>query len=200
MENRRKFYKDGLWANHTIEERYEKICRALDAYNNGFLDEDELKFIIKNGFVSKIYISEGVVKKYKSSDFGAQGVWYNEILKGNNAVLGTNVFDICKAVESRNTKGIIIEHVVPAKVYLGDVKDKYAQNKFTFEYFKKVFDAVSICLVSKKQDASLNRFKSTMPLGYEDFIRYPFARYDDKLGGVKIDVHGPWTMKNGRLI
>ena len=71
--------------------------------------------------------------------------------------MGTNVFDICKAVESRgkayNTEGIIIEHVVPAKVYLGDVKEKYAHNMFTFEYFKKVFDAVSICLVSKKQDA-----------------------------------------------
>ncbi len=203
MENRRKFYKGGLWANHTIEERYEKICWALDAYNNGFLDEDELKFIIKNGFVSKIYISDEVMKNYKSSDFGAQGGLYKEILKGNNAVLGTNVFDICKAVESRgkayNTEGIIIEHVVPAKVYLGDVKEKYAHKMFTFDYFKKVFDAVSICLVSKIQNASLNRFKSTMPLGYEDFIRFPFARYDDKLGGVKIDVHGPWTMKDGRL-
>ena len=77
---------------------------------------------------------------------------------------------------------------------------RYRCSGMGFEYFKKVFDAVSICLVSKKQDASLNRFKSTMPLGYEDFIRYPFARYDDKLGGVKIDVHGPWTMKNGRFI
>jgi hypothetical protein len=204
MENRRKFYTGGLWASDTMKQRYEKICWALDAYNNGFLDEDELKFIIKNGFVSKIYISEGVVKKYKPSDFGTQANLFNEILKGKNNVLGTDVFDICKAVESRgkayNTKGIIIEHVVPAKVYLGDVKEKYAHKMFTFDYFKKVFDAVSICLVSKKQDASLNRFKSTMPLGYEDFIRYPFARYDNKLGGVKIDVHGPWTMKNGRLI
>lgn len=203
MENRRKFYTGGLWARDTLKQRYKKICWALDAYNNGFLDEDELKFIIKNGFVSKIYISEGVVKKYKPSDFGALWALYNDILSGKNAVLGTNVFDICKAVESRGkaykTKGIIIEHVVPAKVYLGDVKDKYAHKMFTFDYFKKVFDAVSICLVSKDQDASLNRFKSTMPDGYEDFISYPFARYDGKLGGVKIDVHG-WTMENGRLI
>ena len=201
MENRRKFYTGGLWASDTMEQRYDHIKWALDNQNN--LDEDELKFIIKNGFVSKIYISEGVVKKYKPSDFGTQANLFNEILKGKNNVLGTDVFDICKAVESRgkaNTKGIIIEHVVPAKVYLGDVKEKYAHKMFTFDYFKKVFDAVSICLVSKKQDASLNRFKSTMPLGYEDFIRYPFARYDNKLGGVKIDVHGPWTMKNGRLI
>ena len=204
MENRRKFYTGGLWASDTMKQRYEKICWALDAYNNGFLDEDELKFIIKNGFVSKIYISDEVMKNYKSSDFGTQAILFNEILKGKNNVLGTDVFDICKAVESRgkayNTKGIIIEHVVPAKVYLGDVKEKYAHKMFTFDYFKKVFDAVSICLVSKDQNTILNRFKSTMPRGYGDFISYPFARYDDKLGGVKIDVYGPWTMKNGRLI
>lgn len=207
MENRRKFYKDGLWANHTIEERYEKICRALDAYKNGILDEDDLKFIIKNGFVSKIYISDGVMKKYKSSDFVAQEDLYKEILKGNNAVLGTNVFDICKAVESRgkaynNTKGIIIEHVVPAKVYLGDVKKKYAHNKFTFDYFKKVFDAVSICLVTKEEDKKIGEKRrnskgkgkytlvSNMPEGYEDkFIDFPFARYD-KVLGADIEIHG----------
>jgi hypothetical protein len=216
MENRRKFYTGGLWAKHTIGDRYKNICWALDAYNNGFLDEDELKFIIKNGFVSKIYISEGVVKKYKPSDFGAQDVWYKEILKGNNAVLGTNVFDICKAVESRgkayNTKGIIIEHVVPAKVYLGDVKDKYAHKMFTFDYFKKVFDAVSICLVTKEEDKKLGvkrrnskgkeyTLVSNMPEGYEDkFIDFPFARYDSANIEDGIKIHGPWTIHKGCLI
>lgn len=70
MENRRKFYTGGLWSTDILEERYEHIKWALDNQNN--LDEDELKFIIKNGFVSKIYISDGVVKNYKPSDFGAQ--------------------------------------------------------------------------------------------------------------------------------
>ena len=206
MENRRKFYTGGLWASDTMKQRYEKICWALDAYNNGFLDEDELKFIIKNGFVSKIYISDEVMKNYKSSDFGTQAILFNEILKGKNNVLGTDVFDICKAVESRgkayNTKGIIIEHVVPAKVYLGDVKKKYAQNKFTFEYFKKVFDAVSICLVTDGEDIRLSAKRpkskgkgkytlvSNMPEGYEDkFIDFPFARYD-KVLGADIEIHG----------
>lgn len=73
MENRRKFYTGGLWTHHTIDDRYKNIRWALDAYKNGILDEDDLKFIIKNGFVSKIYISDGVMKKYKSPDFGAQG-------------------------------------------------------------------------------------------------------------------------------
>ena len=45
MENRSKFYGKGKWANHTIEERYEKICWALDAYRDGFLDDVELDFI-----------------------------------------------------------------------------------------------------------------------------------------------------------
>jgi hypothetical protein len=204
MENRRKFYTGGLWAPDTMKQRYDHIKWALDNHIN--LDEDELKFIIKNGFVSKIYISDEVMKNYKSSDFGAQGGVYKEILKGNNAVLGTNVFDICKAVESRgkayNTKEIIIEHVVPAKVYLGDVKEKYAHNMFTFEYFKKVFDAVSICLVTKEEDKRLSAKRpkskgkgkytlvSNMPEGYEDkFIDFPFARYD-KVLGADIEIHG----------
>ena len=71
MENRRKFYTGGLWAPDTMEQRYDHIKWALDNHIN--LDEDELKFIIKNGFVSKIYISDEVMKNYKSSDFGAQG-------------------------------------------------------------------------------------------------------------------------------
>ena len=156
MENRRKFYTGGLWSKDTLEKRYEHIKWALDNQNN--LDEDELKFIIKNGFVSKIYISDEVMKNYKSSDFGAQGALYKDILSGKNAVLGTNVFDICKAVESRgkayNTKGIIIEHVVPAKVYLGDVKGKYAHKMFTFEYFKKVFERILLreALLERRSD------------------------------------------------
>ena len=203
MENRRKFYTGGLWAFDTMEQRYDHIKWALDNQNN--LDEDELKFIIKNGFVSKIYISDGVVKKYKPSDFGTQANLFNEILKGKNNVLGTDVFDICKAVESRgkaNTKGIIIEHVVPAKVYLGDVKEKYAHKMFTFDYLKKVFDAVSICLVTDGEDIRLSAERpkskgkgkytlvSNMPEGYEDkFIDFPFARYD-KVLGADIEIHG----------
>lgn len=141
---------------------------------------------------------------------------YNEILKGKNTVLGTNVFDICKAVESRgkayNTKGIIIEHVVPAKVYLGDVKKKYAKKMFTPDYFEKVFNAVSICLVTDDEDIRLcaKRPKSkgkgkytlvsNMPEGYEGkFIEFPFARYD-KVLGANIEIQNPWTIVNGCLI
>ena len=153
MENRRKFYTGGLWSTDTLGKRYEHIKWALDNQKN--LDENEIKFIIKNGFVSKIYISEGVVNNYKPEDFGAQENLYNDILTGKNNVLRTDVFDICKAVESRggayNTKGIIIEHVVPAKVYLGDVKEKYVKNCLHLIILKKyLMQSVSVWLQMTK--------------------------------------------------
>ena len=56
MENRRKFYtpKNGCknWSTDSIDDRYNHIMWALDAYSNNNIDEDELKFIIKNGFVN----------------------------------------------------------------------------------------------------------------------------------------------------
>ena len=171
MENRRKFYTDGLWSKDDLNLRYKHIKWALDNQDN--FDEYEFKFIIKNGFVSKIYISEGVSKDYVPSNFGAQKDLFSEILEGKNEVLGTNVFDICKAVESTgksyNTKGIIIEHVVPAKVYLGDVKEKYSKGVFTENYFKKIYDAVSICLITKEEDnkLSVKRCKSKYTLANE---------------------------------
>ena len=212
MENRRKFYTGGLWSKDDFNEKYEHIKWVLYNYNQNNLDEDELKFIIKNAFVSKIYISEGVKNKYTDKDFGAQSGLFKKIAGGNNTVLGTNVFDICKAVENRgeayNTGGIIIEHVVPAKVYLEDVKKKYSNRLFTKNEFQKIFDAVSICLITKEEDNRLRQeFKSKgsgyytlvskMPEGYEDYIKFPFARYDNKLGaGIKI--YG-WTIKGGKL-
>ena len=73
---------------------------------------------------------------------------------------------------------------------------------FTFDYFKKVFDAVSICLVTDGEDIRLSAERpkskgkgkytlvSNMPEGYEDkFIDFPFARYD-KVLGADIEIHG----------
>ena len=64
MENRRKFYPDGLWGKDTLQERYQHVMGALDAYNNGILDDQDLTFVIKNAFVSKIYVSEEVASAY----------------------------------------------------------------------------------------------------------------------------------------
>lgn len=232
MENRKKFYSSGKWGSFKLNERYECVCNALNAYNdpNGFLDEQDLKFIIKNAFVSKIYVSEGVANAYPkySHRFGILSGLYDDLVGAGVLDLQDHLPNLsCKYLElselgplvytykkngmiNKNEPSIRIEHVVPAKVYLGDVKEKYAHKMFTFDYFKKVFDAVSICLVTKEEDKKLGEKRrnskgkreytlvSNMPRGYEDFISYPFARYDKKLGGAGIEIHG-WTMKDGRL-
>ena len=64
MENRKKFYPDGLWGKDTLHDRYWHVMGALDAYHKQILDEQDLVFVIKNAFVSKIFISEGVAKAY----------------------------------------------------------------------------------------------------------------------------------------
>lgn len=217
MENRNKFFKGGSWDGYTLYERFVITQWALDAHlnHNGsakpYIDNEELNFIIKNAFVSKIYISQAVVDDInkvlisKGNILGKIQPIYDKLISDN--ILKYSYFDICKLGTVLNNKRkkfpilphIVVEHVVPGDVYLGKVKDFFKESKYNFEVFYEIFNAVSICLVSKDQDDNLNRFKSTMPPGYEDFIRYPFARYDDKLGGVKIDVHG-WTMKDGRLI
>ena len=67
MENRRKFY--GLnrygkpvryisnWSGDTISKRYERVEGVLNAWKSGFVDDEDLKFILKNALVSKIFIS-----------------------------------------------------------------------------------------------------------------------------------------------
>ena len=64
MENRKKFYSDGLWGQDSIHDRYWHVMNALDAYRKHILDEQDLVFVIKNAFVSKIHVSECVAKAY----------------------------------------------------------------------------------------------------------------------------------------
>ncbi len=211
MENRRKFYTGGLWSKDTLEKRYDHIHDVLSI--RSIIDEEDLKFVIKNAFVSRIYISVEAEKKLREETLKSLQTLYNQLIKDGvldlqDGRFGSKLspyFDICKLGDKG--LGIIIEHVVPAKVYLGDVKEKYAQKKFTFEFFKKVFDAVSICLVTDGEDIRLSAERpkskgkgkytlvSNMPEGYEDkFIDFPFARYEE--AGIKI--HG-WDIDKGRL-
>ena len=66
MENRSKFYSGGLWSEDDMLTRRDHINWALEAYNDKKLDKQELKFIIKNAFVSKIYVSK---KTHESAIF-----------------------------------------------------------------------------------------------------------------------------------
>ncbi len=205
MENRRKFYTGGLWSKDTLEKRYKHIRDVLNI--RSIIDEEDLKFVIKNAFVSRIYISVEAEKKLRGKTLKSLQPLYNQLI--NDGVLdlqdrrfGSKLspyFDICKLGDKG--LGISIEHVVP-----GEVCKQAALKSFSKPDFVNIFNNAYICLVTSNQAKALDKkWKSTLPtdpstrLPY-DFTKYPFARYDGILSGVTIDVHGPWTMDKGRLI
>jgi len=223
MENRSKFYSGGLWSEDDMPTRRDHINWALEAYNEKKLDKQELKFIIKNAFVSKIYVSKNVVEIFDpkmnpnlKDIFGTdllalyetlidKGVLrFEDELKQHKCVF----FDICKLsdrISTYNNKQrksgknevpkIIIEHVVPVEEYMKKMIKKEIKSLGP-EDFNAIFDVVSICLVTEEDDKKLseNGLRQKMPENCE-YENAPFARYEE--AGIK--VHGPWTMKDGRL-
>lgn len=201
MENRRKFYPGGLWGNDTLQDRYEHVMAALDAYKKGILDDQDLTFVIKNAFVSKIYVSQEIAKAYPApqSLFGNLSPLYEQLLKygvldlqDNPPALNSKYMEICDLLGkvyylkksgklAKSMPNICIEHVVPANVYMPDVKAIK-----TFADFKKIFDAVSICLVTGSQAQSLNSkgLQRSMSKGAPHYTVDPFSRYS--AAGVKL--------------
>ena len=186
MENRKKFYSDGLWGKDTLQDRYQHVMGALEAYRHQILDDQDLVFVIKNAFVSKIYVSEGVAKAYPAPQpvFGNLSGLYGQLLKNHvldlqdtQPQLHTEYMKICElGTKVSGQPKIRVEHVVPGKVFMDDVK------KITsFDDFKKLFDAVSICLVTDDEDKKLNDkgLRSSMPSGVSDFTVVPLARYNE---------------------
>lgn len=215
MENRKKFYANygsrqqtGAWGKDTLQNRYNHVCEALDAYKSGILDDMDLTFAIKNAFVSKVYVSCGVVKAYPSAlpGFGSLSGLYNRIVKSgvldlqapnppssalhceylNICELGTIVNPLVKSGKLQTR--VYIEHVVPGKVYMEHVKQLLKSNKWNIGEFKKIFDVVSVCLVTDKENSELEKKvgRSKLPNNIV-FLKDPFdpfARY--KAAGVKI--------------
>ena len=220
MENRRKFYSSSrdpqlvLWSSDKLQERYKHIKGALAAYNNGALNKEDLKFCIKNAFVSKIYISEGAKNHLVGKNLGSLTNLYNQLIKNNVLDLQDKIysapnstlslyFDICKLGDKK--LGVSIEHVVPGDVYLSEVEVLNNANTFDFTAFLSIFDKVSICIVTSQQAKYLDKkLRSTMSISQNiNFRSQPFARYDSNLNGLsngnRIAIHG-WKICNGILI
>lgn len=203
MENRNKFFTKGAWCSDTLKKRYNHIKNVLDAFLQNGIDEDDLKYIIKNAFVSKIYISKEAkekLDKYKTHCEKAGKDWklkklYDEICTDGYLELpgetdGLSHFDFCKVIdlqekdsEEKNIKlGLRIEHMVPGKVYIDYVLNmvKNGLDNFTQDVFESVFKSVHICIVTADEARNLDK------LGFRDkidankknkFIGKPFARY-----------------------
>ena len=206
MENRRKFYglsrmgkpiiSPSNWSNDTIDDRYDHINKVLSVHP--IMDAEDLKFIVKNAFISRIYISVEAERLLRGKMLGSLHGLYSQLISdhvldlqdGRFGSILSPYFDICKLGDKG--LGISIEHVVPGEVY---IKDALAVKSFTKTYFKTIFDKVYICLVTSAQAKDLDKFyKSSLPVDPKtgvqyDYKIYPFARYDKSLGGVGIDVY-----------
>lgn len=212
MENRRKFYyrlrkknEHGAWSLDSHVERYKHILNALEAYVKG-MDLEDLKFVIKNAFVSKIFISELAKEKLDHYKMGNLTDLYKQLITDCVLDMQKNVivekcdplnpfFDICKLGDRK--LGISIEHVVPGDEYINKkdgVISLYNQNCFDFSTFQKIFDKICVCLVTSDEAMKLNAsLKSNMPPGV-NYINKPFARYEE----AGIEIHG-WDIDKGRL-
>ncbi len=219
MENRSKFYSEGLWSKDTLKDRLNHINWALEAYNAKNLDKQELKFIIKNAFVSKIYVSEEVVESYNPQiNPCLKDIFGTDLLDLYKTLIDKGVlcfedklpncvfFDICKLsdrISSFNNKQrksgknevppIIVEHVIPSEEYMRKMIQKEITN-LELNEFKAIFDVVSICLVTKGEDddkLSKNGLRQKMP-DNRNYEYAPFARYEK----AEIELHG-WIIKNG---
>ena len=211
MENRRKFY--GLnrygkpvryisnWSGDTISKRYERVEGVLNAWKSGFVDDEDLKFILKNALVSKIFISvkaknhlislssslgnlSGLFRTLISSKIA--GTSYHGLdLQDTKPKLHSGYFDICKLGDRGLT--VRIEHVIPAAVYI-DAK-KIRRDSLMNSYdcgtlksdFKRIFNIISICIVTKDEAEKLDKagYRDNMPSYVSDFRLDPFARYND---------------------
>lgn len=216
MENRNKFYSTsrdphlGLWSSDTLSQRIKHINGVLGAYKNGALNKEDVKFAIKNAFVSKIYISEDAKNHLNLKNLGNLKSLYGQLIndcvldlqdgiyKAPNSTLRP-YFDICKL--GGKGLGVRIEHVVPANVYIEDV----LKNTYNDKKLKELFNKLSICIITSKQAKDLDKkYRNEMPIDKStnhpiDYKDKPFARYDKALGGIDIDVHG-WAIKNGNLV
>ena len=212
MENRKKF-STGSWSSDNLQSRFNHVCAILSISKH--LDRQELDFIIKNAFISKVYVSCGVVKAYPHplSSFGKRaGQLYSQLVQDGILNLRDKLpsklngiyMDICELGTKVNplvpkndlTKRIHIEHVVPGKVYIDDVIKLYQKNAFKFEEFEKIFNAVSICLVTEAEDDILNAVRESDGKGIKyrmpydtngipiDYTTNQFARY--QRAGIKI--------------
>lgn len=201
MENRNKFFTSGesdeKWCSDTFTERYDHIMNVLNLYNTKNnkgkrgIDSADLIYIIKNAFVSKIYISKGAHKKISEATID-NWKWYSlytklekkGVLDLQDKAYGDKLspyFDFCKI--GTKVSGLIIEHVVPGDVYIKDALNKVENNSFNVDAFKEIFEKVYICIVTSKENDILNEYRDKMPEDVNgnsiDYKENPFARYDE---------------------
>lgn len=162
-----------------------------------------IKHDFTNSLVSNIYVSDEFVKMYPidSEDtkkyFGLTKYKLYKILLQD----GYLSFDNCEnpfIFISKHYKDTTQEHVIPANELLNN--DTFENIVKEENYFNILCNVASICIVTKDEDAMLNKkCKSSMPSNV-DLTNKPFARYDKNISGIDktINIYG-YIIINGQL-
>lgn len=196
----------GLWSEDTPNDRFEHVKRILDIYYSDdiFFDDLDLTWFLKNAVIGNIYFSEEVVRGIEIRNY-----WPNISLNIRNTIINpilegktyrNNKFDesllqvrkwLGKQYYKDGVSPLRFEHVIPAKIYLEELKELYKRtNSFTdnnstylFEDYRK---KIAVCVITKDEDDNLNNagLRENMPNNWtwNDNL---FARYES----VDIKVH-----------
>ena len=201
----------GLWSNDKEEDRLAHVNKALKLYfdKDDFFDYLDLVWFLKNAVIGDIYLSEKVFARWNNGN----GIYWNgcnekirdiieRIIKRKTKLDGKfdeSLMQIRKWLGKQYSGNIldplVFEHVVPAKVYINYLINWYDEHgPLTLGDLRAVREKVSVCIVTKEEDAKLNNAgcREDMPEGV-DFMKEPFARYEqrsEKTGEILIKIHG----------
>lgn len=204
----------GLWSEDDPKKRFQHVKKVLDLYydDDTFFDDRDLAWFLKNAVIGNLYFSEVVVNGIRQEQYWPmerinEGIKndINDIIEGNlyknDGSFREELLQVRKWLgEKYHKKGaspLVFEHVVPAKVYLEELKKLYI-NTYSFKdscsqkYFEEFRKKVAVCIVTKDQDDALNRAKlrESMPDEWAWENGDLFARYkSEKLGEKEIQIH-----------
>ena len=185
------WYKDDQDVNDTRNTRFEHVKTALLRHYNGEYDDLDLAWHIKNAVIGGVYISQtvfdgiidrnqGIWSKYVEIDCNGkvqpkkteteQFKIIRDIIEGRAKLNDAGFFD-GKYLEIRKWTGmkysgasLVFEHVIPAQVYLKELRRAYDNHEFNEDYFRKFRKSILVCIVTKKENEALNQWKNSMPI------------------------------------
>ena len=194
-ENIDKLYPRGIWAKDTPEQRFEHILDKLaQRYSRSFFrdDDNDLRWHIKMAILNRIYVSQDVHDAYfphkwrlnasNHNHTRFQQAFSNIVTFGYAEAEYVDLRKWCTHVNISCTPKVYFEHIIPSKVYLNQLTQRYlddilSQVPFTLADFITINRDVNICIITKDEQAAIDKdYRSSMPSGWK-WGDCPFARY-----------------------
>lgn len=141
------------------------------------IDQNGVIFAVKTPETDQFKIIKGIIERKTLQVNREFDDTFLEIRKwtGNNY----------SGVSGNSDKALVFEHVIPAKRYIRELIEQYKKGVFDQSYFKEFRNKIAVCIITKRQDESLNEnhLREDMPPGWT-WHDNPFERY--KRAGIVI--------------